>query len=109
MWRKYPLIGRGVPGKGVVADVQYPRVLREVGIIGFLIFLYLIFSLFRVGFNNLKTLKEDNFSFGLSLSFISFLTGLLFMGVGAEVFIIIRIMEPFWFLTAIVVELPHLQ
>jgi len=109
VWRKYPIIGWGVPGKGVVADVQYARVLREVGIIGFLIFLYLIFSLFRTGFNNLKTLKEDNFSFGLSLSFISFLTGLLFMGVGAEVFIIIRIMEPFWFLTAIVCELPHLK
>jgi hypothetical protein len=49
----------------------------------------------------------DDFGKGLSLALISSLSGLLLMGTGAEVFIIIRIMEPFWFLAAIVTMLPE--
>jgi hypothetical protein len=35
--------------------------------------------------------------------------GLLFHGLGANTFIIVRIMEPFWFLTAMVVMFPELS
>jgi len=109
VWAKYPILGWGVPGRGAVSDVQYTRVLREVGILGFLVFLYLIASLFKVAKVNLNNPSLDNFSCGLNTAFFSSLAGLLVMGVGAEVFIIIRIMEPFWFLVAIVVSLPELK
>lgn len=105
-WYKRPLLGYGVPGFGVVGDSQYVRVLREVGIIGFVIFTWLMVMIFRVGRDTFKACPGNNFAQGLSLGFIAGLTGLLTQALTAETFIIIRIMEPFWFLTAIVVMLP---
>jgi len=105
-WYKRPLFGYGVPGFGVVGDNQYVRVLREVGIIGFIIFTWLIVMIFKVGMSTFKACSNNNFAQGLSLGFIAGLTGLLTQALTAETFIIIRIMEPFWFLTAIVVILP---
>lgn len=107
MWSDYPILGQGVPGRGAVSDVQYTRVLREVGIVGFLIFIWMLIVLFKMGFRAFTDPKVDNFGKGLSLGFVSALVGLLVMGIGAEVFIIIRIMEPFWFLAAIVTVLPE--
>lgn len=109
-WSRSPVIGYGVPGKGgVVSDVQYTRILREVGIIGFLIFVWMISRLFKAARKSFNDIQVDDFGKGLSLGFICGLAGLLFVGVAAEVFIIIRIMEPFWFLAAIVVMLPKIS
>jgi O-antigen ligase len=108
-WAKRPILGHGIPGGGVVSDVQYTRILREVGIVGFLAFLWVIARLFKAGFANLNSARTDDFTKGISLGFIAGLMGILTMGVGAEVFIIIRIMEPFWFLAAIVVMLPEIE
>ena len=107
IWAKYPILGLGVPGGGSVSDVQYSRVLREVGIVGFLIFIWMLFALFRVGIRTFKDPRLDDFGRGISLGFICALAGLVVMGVGTEVFIIIRIMEPFWFLAAMVTVLPE--
>ncbi len=107
-WAKRPILGYGIPGGGSVSDVQYTRILREVGIVGFLAFLWIIARLFKAGFSSFNSEQTDDFTKGISLGFISGLAGILTMGVGAEVFIIIRIMEPFWFLAAIVVMLPQL-
>lgn len=108
-WSQSPVIGYGVPGRGVVSDVQYTRILREVGIIGFLIFVWMISRLFKAARNSFNDFQVDDFGKGLSLGFICGLVGLLFVGVASEVFIIIRIMEPFWFLAAIVVMLPKIS
>jgi len=108
-WLKRPVLGYGVPGGGAISDVQYTRILREVGIVGFLAFLWIIVRLFKVGVISLNSLQTGDFAKGISLGFIAGLTGLLTMGVGSEVFIIIRIMEPFWFLAAMVVSLPELE
>lgn len=108
-WAKRPILGYGVPGGGAVSDVQYTRILREVGIVGFLAFLWIIVRLFKAGFASFNSEGTDDFTKGVSLGFISGLAGILTMGVGAEVFIIIRIMEPFWFLAAIVVMLPEIS
>jgi len=107
MWSEYPLLGRGVPGGGVISDVQYTRVLREVGIFGFGAFVWIIVACFQTGWRNYNDPNIDDFGKGLSLGYLCSLMGLLAMGVAAEVFIIIRIMEPFWFLTAIIVALPE--
>ena len=40
--------------------------------------------------------------------FLAGFIGLLFHSIGSNTFIIIRVMEPFWFLAALVVSLPKL-
>ncbi len=108
-WLKRPVLGYGIPGGGAISDVQYTRILREVGIVGFLAFLWIIVRLFKAGFGSFNSPQTGDFAKGISLGFIAGLVGILTMGVGSEVFIIIRIMEPFWFLAAIVVSLPELS
>jgi O-antigen ligase len=108
LWSEHPILGRGVPGGGVISDVQYTRVLREVGLVGFFIFLWIIIILLRVGWRSYQNPLGDDFDKGISLGFLCSLVGLLVMGVAAEVFIIIRIMEPFWFLAAIIAILPEM-
>lgn len=107
-WYKRPLLGYGVPGFGVVGDSQYVRVLREVGIIGFLIFGWLMVTIFRMAVSTFKACEGNNFAQGLTIGFVAGFCGLLTQSLTAETFIIIRIMEPFWFLAAIVVMLPQI-
>jgi len=45
---------------------------------------------------------------GLILGFISGFAGILTQAIGTNTFIIVRIMEPFWFLCAIVMTLPKI-
>jgi hypothetical protein len=46
---------------------------------------------------------------GLSIGFFAGFIGLLFHALGANTFIIVRIMEPFWFFTGIIAVLPALE
>ena len=46
---------------------------------------------------------------GLTIGYIAGFIGLLTHAVGANTFIIVRIMEPFWFLTAMVVVIPQIE
>lgn len=88
-------------------DGQYFLILGELGLIGIGVFLWLVFTIF---INALKALQSsrDEFTQGLSLGFLAGLIGLLTHALTANTFIIVRIMEPFWFLTAIVMALPEL-
>jgi len=108
-WMKRPVIGYGVASGRVLYDMQYGRLLREVGAVGFLSFCWLMVRLFSAAFRSYRNENNTEFDRGLCLGFICSLFGLLAMGVGAEAFIIIRIMEPFWFLAAMVVTLPVLN
>jgi hypothetical protein len=45
---------------------------------------------------------------GLVLGFIAGFIGLVFHAITANTFIMIRIMEPFWFVTGIIMMLPKL-
>jgi O-antigen ligase len=102
-----PILGHGVPGGGVI-DNQYTRVMIETGMLGFLAFMFIIFLLFKQAYAT-YTLAQDPFVRGISLGFICALVGLLTQSFAAAVFILIRIMEPFWFIAAIVVTLPSIQ
>jgi hypothetical protein len=102
-WRKSPVLGYGVTGFRFM-DAQYPRILVETGVIGMLAFAWLIYAIFRVGFNALSE-KQDDLLRGLSVGLIAGLVGLLVHAIGANTFIIVRIMEPFWFITGIVIAL----
>jgi len=106
-WPKHPLIGYGVTGYGFV-DSQLPRVLIETGILGLLSFFYLLYSISKLAVKNLQEVKTPYFR-GLTIGFLSGFIGLLFHSLGANTFIIVRIMEPFWFFAGIVVILPELE
>ncbi|UCC94342.1 MAG: O-antigen ligase family protein [Candidatus Omnitrophota bacterium] len=106
-WTKRPLFGHGVTGVGLV-DAQYPRVLGETGIIGFSIFIWLIITIFK---HSLKIFSniDDDWAKGLALGFLAGFIGLVIQSFVANTFIIVRIMEPFWFLAAIVMMLPQIS
>jgi hypothetical protein len=52
---------------------------------------------------------DDELYKGLTLGFIAGFIGLTIHAVTANTFIIIRIMEPFWFFTGIIMMLPTLK
>ena len=104
---KRPILGFGVTGVGLV-DTQIPLIIGETGLLGLTIFLWLIFSIFKTSIDTFKT-TQDTLLKSISLCVISSLVGLLFHSVGANTFIIIRIMEPFWFLCGLVSVIPTLQ
>lgn len=104
---KSPLFGHGVAGIDFV-DTQYGRILGEFGIFGILIFFWLMWVLFKNAFKIYRDTKDDYIQ-GLSLGFLGVLTALLVMGIGSNVFIIVRIMEPFWFLAAMVLVAPQIS
>ena len=106
-WTRYPILGYGVTGY-LFVDAQYPRVLTETGIIGFFVFMYLLYSILKMCLNNLKVLKNNEYK-GICLGFLAGYIGLLIHALGANTFIIVRIMEPFWFFVGIMAVLPMLQ
>ncbi|MFH0940400.1 MAG: O-antigen ligase family protein [Candidatus Omnitrophota bacterium] len=104
---KKPMFGFGIPGASVI-DNQYMRVLVETGFLGFLMFLFLLFRIFKVSRDSLVSVEGNPWAQGVTIGFIAGFLGLLLHGFSAATFILIRIMEPFWFLAAIVVTLPHI-
>ena len=106
-WPKKPVFGYGVTGYGFI-DSQLPRVLIETGILGLLAFLYLLYSILKLAICHLKAVKTPYFK-GLTIGFFAGFIGLLFHAIGANTFIIVRIMEPFWFFAGIIAVLPSLE
>jgi len=106
-WTDKPIFGYGVTGRGFV-DAQIPRVLAETGIVGLGTFLFLLFSIGAVAFDSLRQVKS-RYHQGLTIGFIAGFVGLLFHSIGANTFIIVRIMEPFWFFAGIITVLPTIE
>jgi O-antigen ligase/polysaccharide polymerase Wzy-like membrane protein len=105
-WIRRPILGHGVTGTYFM-DVQYARTLAETGSIGFVAFLWLMWSTLKSGLGSFRTLRDPE-ERGLALGFLAGTVALLVHAIGANTFIIVRIMEPFWFFAAIVVTLPGL-
>ena len=101
-----PIFGYGVTGFAFM-DQQFARTLVETGIVGFATLLALVWAVLKAGIASYRslTVPEDR---GLALGFVAGTVGLLGHALGANTFIIVRIMEPFWFFAAIVVALPGL-
>jgi len=102
LWQKFPLWGTGVTG-GPFLDAWYPRVLSETGLLGLVAYFVLIGSIFRIGITSYRH-ATDQFSRGVALGFLLGLAGLLVHAIGSNTFLIVRIMEPFWLFTALVVK-----
>jgi O-antigen ligase len=103
-----PLIGYGVTGYSFL-DAQYPRVLAETGLFGMFFFLALLAAIYRYARDTHRRYEDDPFYLGISTGFLAGFFAMLTHAVGANTFIIVRIMEPFWFLTAIVIMIPQIK
>lgn len=96
-----PLLGYGITGYGFI-DGQYFMTLIETGFIGFSAFLYLFYKIFSIVLSTYRNSRDDLFK-GISLGILAGFTAMLAHAVSANTFIIIRIMEPFWFVMAMIV------
>lgn len=111
VWRKvefiltlapiYTLFGGGVSWESVL-DSQYARVILETGLVGLLAFLFLQYRI-------AKTLREayrwtdDWVGRGLAMGMFAATLALMVHSLGTISFLIVRIMMPFWVLTAMCV------
>jgi O-antigen ligase len=105
-WEKHPLFGYGVTGAGFI-DGQFLRVLVETGIIGLAFFLFLLWRMVLFLWDTYWSI-DDPFFKALALGMLGALAGLIGHGVSANSFIIVRIMEPFWFLMGLTAVYPLL-
>ncbi len=106
-WPKHPVFGYGVTGYKFL-DSQYLRVLVETGLVGLLAFLWLQISLFRRARDILRTTRDPLFK-GVTLGFLVGFIALIVHSIGTNTFIIVRTLEPFWFLAAMVMMIPALE
>jgi len=106
-WLKRPLLGYGVTGFAFM-DAQYVRVLVEGGLLGLAAFLWLLWRILRTAWDTYRRTVGTRFE-GLALGYIAGFAAMITHCIGANTFIIVRIMEPFWFLTGIVTILPLLH
>jgi O-antigen ligase len=106
-FRKHPILGYGVTGYGFV-DAQYPKVLMDTGLVGFIVFVMMLAALIRQGVHTFNSVT-DKFYKGLSMGFVAGTIAMMTHAIGSNTFIIVRIMEPYWFFAAIVILLPTLE
>jgi O-antigen ligase len=106
-WAERPLTGYGVANY-LFMDAQYMRILTEAGILGLAAFAWLAWAIWRMAITRFRN-ASDPFSKALSLGYLAGYLAMLVHGIGANTFIIVRIMEPFWLLTALVVALPEVN
>ncbi len=99
-WSKRPLFGWGVTGIGLI-DSMYFRTLAETGLLGLSAFFYLIYKILLFLYSTYKEAR-DNLLKGLSFGMLLATMALIAHSIGAATFIIVRIMEPYWFFMAIV-------
>ncbi len=105
-WTKRPLFGYGVTGFAFM-DAQFVRVLVEAGLVGLAAFLWLLWRLLQVAREVHRRIAGSRYE-GLTLGYLAGLIAMLMHGIGANTFIIVRIMEPFWFMTGVIILLPGL-
>ncbi len=103
----HPILGYGITGYWFI-DAQYFRTLIELGLLGFGIFMYLIYSIFKFILITHR-IASDNFGKGLTMGMLAGFVSLLLHSVTANTFIIVRIMEPFWFLMGLLVVLYYIE
>lgn len=106
-WVHDPILGRGITGYAW-ADAQYVKIIGETGLAGLGAFGFIIYRLWRCARESFLS-ETDPFAKGLAHGFLLALVAMLAHGIGANTFIIIRIMEPFWLCAGLVMLLPTLS
>ncbi len=97
-----PFFGRGITGAGFF-DGQFVRLAVENGMLGLMSFAYLNYMIFRYLMSVYRR-SPDPLSRGLALGLLCATTGMLVHSIGANTFIIVRIMEPYMLLLALLVS-----
>lgn len=105
-WTAHPVLGYGVTGYAW-ADAQFVKIIGETGLVGLVAFLFIIVRLWLMARDSFLS-ERDPFSKGLAQGFLLGMIAMLAHSVGANTFILIRIMEPFWLCAGLVILLPHL-
>lgn len=101
-WKKSPFIGWGLTSF-MNPDSQYARTLHEIGIIGLSVWLWIYWRLYKISRWLFRT--ESRGLKGLALGYWGGMIAVLCHGFGAVTFYIVRIMEPFWFISGIIMSL----
>ena len=104
---RHPVFGFGVTGHKFI-DAQYFKVLIETGFVGLALFTLLMLGIFKQARHHYRT-ASDPFERGLCMGFLAGFIGLLVHASGSNTFIIVRIMEPFWFVLAMIIVYPDLE
>lgn len=88
-------------GKGFVGEAhnQYVRNLVEIGIIGSLMFLFLIFVIMKKALK-MFFVSADGFSAGLSCGLLVSTIIMLFFSIATEPFIVVKVSEVYWIFTS---------
>jgi len=98
-----PISGLGV-GSFDYPDNQYARTLHEIGFLGLGFWIWIFVRLMR-SCSWLYDSLEDGFLKGAILGYRAGVIGILMHAFGAITFYIVRIMEPFWFVSGLVMSL----
>ena len=105
--KKSPLLGYGITGWRFL-DAQLMRVLIETGFFGLAFFVYLIYSVMNETWKVFKNAKIPFFKYFAQGFFVATIA-MLTHSIGANTFIIIRIMEPFWLVCGLVISIPFIE
>ncbi len=105
-WAKQPLFGYGVTGFAFM-DAQFVRVLVETGLIGLVAFLWLLWRILGITWKTHRQFIGSRLE-GLTLGYLAGVIAMMTHAIGANTFIIVRIMEPFWFMTGLIFAVPTL-
>ncbi|OIP98603.1 MAG: hypothetical protein AUK35_10200 [Zetaproteobacteria bacterium CG2_30_46_52] len=102
-----PIFGVGITG-GKFLDAQYPRVLLETGIVGMVLFVWFLRRIWVLLRKSSASLKDPVLR-GVALGALCGYAGLLVHAIGANTFIIVRIMEPFMIILGLVLAMRLLE
>lgn len=97
---KNPLLGVGLSFRRVF-DSNYVRILVEMGVLGFTVYMWQQYALWR-HVHKIYASTQDPLLRLVAAAGGAALIGLLFSGTAAEVFAVVRTAEPFWFLMAVI-------
>lgn len=94
-----PWFGGGIAWE-MVLDSQYARVVLETGLFGITAFLFMQFRIIRTCYEASRW-SRDWVGRGMALGATATTIGMMTHSLGTISFLIVRIMEPFWFLMAL--------
>jgi len=106
MWpgfKESPLIGWGVTS-WQTPDSQWARTLHEIGIVGLAFWIWIFTRLFKSSYWLFRR-QDAGIMKGMALGYCAALLGIILHGFGAITLYIVRIMEPFWFVSGLITSM----
>jgi len=100
--KQYPFLGIGLAARSrVFYENQFIMFISEIGILGLIAFFSIILTIFSAAISLYRS-TESNLIKGFSAGYMGGLLGLLLEGNTLVIFLISRVMIPFWLVTAII-------